>query len=618
MYCPTDSNPADLLTRGTSADKVKTTLWMNGPEWLTEKPNWPEWNGNMESTLACIMETEEESEPTHSLTTTTSDEPGIHQLINLTNISSLGKLLRITAYMLRFIRNCRVPPDVRTKMTLTTDEIHNAMVTWINDTQEQSFRDEFTNASKQSSIVRQLRLYRDRDNTVRCKGRLANAPIPDSTKYPYLLPTKHRFTTLVIQDAHVRQLHAGVNGTITYLRETFWIPRIRQAVRSIIKKCVTCRKVTSKPYQKPDPPPLPRDRVNEDVPFAVSGVDFAGPLHVKTANATKSKVHICLYTCASTRAVHLELIPNLSVESFMMGFRRFTSRHSVPRTLISDNATTFVAASQDIKSLTDSAAIHEQLNSTGTSWKFIAKRAPWFGGFYERLIGITKQCLRKVLGNACVDAETLRTILCEVEATVNDRPLTYTSTDASDPNPISPSQLIYGRRITTIPYPLDATHDDPEPPSAESVNMQLTRRCQLIEHFRTRWKMEYLTSLREYHRVTGKNSQQVKIGEIVQIHDDTHRNAWKLGIIDKLLVGEDNRVRSVQLKTARGYTNRPIAKLYPLEVNATEMEEPADRRPNATDEMDQEPSTSKDAPGSRRPIRASKDAAMTKIHQWTS
>lgn len=593
-YCPTDSNPADLLTRGTTADKVQNTFWMNGPEWLTVKSKWPEWSGNVES-IVCTSEEDDNLESAHSVATITTEETGIHKLIDLKNVSRLQKLLRITAYAYRFIKNCRVKSEFRTRTTLTADEIHNAMTTWITNTQEHSFRNQLTDVSKHSSIVRQLRLYKDNDKTIRCGGRLANAPLCDSAKFPYLLPTKHRFTTLVIQDAHQRQLHAGVNSTVTYLRQTFWIPRIRQSVRSTLKKCVICRKVTSKPYQKPDPPPLPKGRVNDDIPFSVCGVDFAGPLHVKNTDKTKSKVYICLYTCASTRAVHLELVPNLSVESFMLGFRRFTSRHSVPRTLISDNALTFIAASKDIQTLTKSAVIHDQFNSRGTTWKFIAKRAPWFGGFYERLIGLTKQCLRKVLGNACVDTETLRTILYEVESTVNDRPLTYLSTDSSDPNPISPSQLLYGRRINVLPYPNDSSENVKCEQSKETVNTNFARQCKLVEHFRNRWKLEYLTSLREYHRATGNNKNQIKIGEIVQIHDETHRNQWKLGIVDKLLTGEDNIVRSVQLKTARGNTNRPIAKLYPLEVSTTET---------TLDEQ--------------RPSRASKTAAMAKIHKWTS
>lgn len=187
----------------------------------------------------------------------------------------------------------------------------------------------------------------------------------------------------------------------------------------------------------------------------MSGVDFKGPLHVKNSDNTTTKIYICLYTCASMQAGHLELIPALSVDSFMLGFRRFVSKHSLPRTLISDNALTFIAASNDIRKLTNSNEVHDKLNSKGTTWNFIPKRAPCFVWFYEGLIGLAKQSLRKVLGNTCVNTETLRTLLSEVEATLNDRPLTYISEDIFDPSPLPPSQLLYGWRITSLPYPLD-------------------------------------------------------------------------------------------------------------------------------------------------------------------
>ena len=152
-----------------------------------------------------------------------------------------------------------------------------------------------------------------------------------------------------------------------------------------------------------------------------------------------------------------------------------------------------------------------------------------------------------MLGNTCVVLETLRRVLSEVEATVNDRPLTYVSTDFADPSPISPSQLLCGRRITTLPYPRDLAENSMcESRTKSQLNTHFTRRCNLIYHFSNRWKLEYLTSLREYHRHTGNNRQEIKVGDVVQIHNDTHRNQWKLGIIDKLFTGEDNRVRTVK------------------------------------------------------------------------
>ena len=143
-----------------------------------------------------------------------------------------------------------------------------------------------------------------------------------------------------------------------------------------MRKCVTCRKVIGKTYPKQDPPPLPQERVQETTPFSVTGVDFAGPLYVKNYDNTKSKVYICLFTCASTRAIHLEIVSNLSEETFILAFRRFSSHKSLPQIMISDNASTYVAASKEIQHLTDSPYLQEKLNQYGTVWKFIPRGAP--------------------------------------------------------------------------------------------------------------------------------------------------------------------------------------------------------------------------------------------------
>lgn len=179
---------------------------------------------------------------------------------------------------------------------------------------------------------------------------------------------------------------------MTQIREKFWIPAIRQCVKSILRKCIVCLKVAGRPYPAPEEPPLPKVRVQESPPFTITGVDFTGALFVRDnfgRHSSESKAYICLFTCASTRAVHLEVVPNLSEDSFMLAFRRFVSRRSLPRLMLSDNATTYIAASNHLQKLFASTSVQDSINCRGTEWKFIPKRAPWFGGFWERLIGLT-------------------------------------------------------------------------------------------------------------------------------------------------------------------------------------------------------------------------------------
>lgn len=601
-YCPTDANPADLLTRGITGTKfINNRLWFHGPEWITDKTQWPTWSGNEIVENENIMEipTNETSEKQHVLLTSQKrQEFGIHKIMDIERYSSLKTLIRVTAYVMRFIQNCKLARSDRTLSELTVNEIQHATLTWIQTVQKSEYHEVFNYFNKsvtvKPSIVRQLNLYFDEENALRCRGRIQHAPLEESAKHPYLLPPLHRLTSLIIMDAHINHLHEGVNSTVTHLRQVYWIPRIRQRVKVILRKCVNCRKVTGHAYQQPDPPPLPKERLHEDIPFTVTGVDFAGPMYVRNTDDTKSKVYLCLFTCASTRAVHLELVNNLSEPTFMLAFRRFASRRSLPKLLISDNALTFEAASREIKHLTNSNSVRESLSSTGTNWKFITKKAPWFGGFYERLIGLTKMCLKKVLGSNCVDLETLQTVLTEIEATLNDRPLTYVSSDLTDPEPLTPSHLLYGRKITRLPYPASENNGHFEP---INFNKRVQLQRDILNHFQQRWKYEYLTSLREHHRSVGNNEQSIAIGDVVQIHDETLRNSWKLAVVEELVKGEDNLIRTVKLRTKNGTTNRPITKLYPIEVNCIESEPEDVTRPKM--------------------FRQAKSDAVQKIHEWT-
>ena len=207
-----------------------------------------------------------------------------------------------------------------------------------------------------------------------------------------LLPPRYHFTTLIINNVHIKLFHAGVNSTVTAIRQEYWIPAARQCVKSALRCCTTCKRHQGKPYMAPDPAPLPHARTQDLPPFTVTGIDFTGALYVQQGSA-EVKVYICLFTCATTRAIHLEVVTDLSTEIFLLAFRRFTSCKGLPHTVISDNASTYLSAAEELTKLFNSIDFKTTLNRQGVTWKFIPKRAPWYGGFWERLIGLTKGCL---------------------------------------------------------------------------------------------------------------------------------------------------------------------------------------------------------------------------------
>ncbi|XP_065915750.1 uncharacterized protein [Dysidea avara] len=320
-YCHTDDNAADLLTRGISSTQLQSsTLWSHGPPWLPSQSNWPTWSP---ATVLHVQTNDEEVEPTLPATDApVTLKPGLGQIIDITRYSKLTKLLRITAYVLRFITNIK---QTLPKLSghLTPTELSHAQVLWIKSVQQHSFCNEIANLQSKASrlpLIRQLRLHLNNEGIVCCGGRIHNAPVSQQVKFPYLLPQKHWLTELIIQDIHQRHFHSGTNSTVTYLRQLYWLPAARRHVRSILRHCVTCNKLSGSHYKAPSPPPLPKHRLQMMNPFTVTGIDFTGALYVRTSRG-ESKAYICLFTCASSRAVNLEVVTDLSEETFLQAFR---------------------------------------------------------------------------------------------------------------------------------------------------------------------------------------------------------------------------------------------------------------------------------------------------------
>ena len=202
--------------------------------------------------------------------------------------------------------------------------------------------------SRHPSIIHQLGLFLDKDDVIRCRGRIEHSSLLFDTKYPILIPKESYLSKLIVMAMHARVMHNGVGETLTEIRQRFWIPQGRQLIKRLIRKCVTCKKVEGKPFPSLKTPPFPKSRLTGDHAFQATGVDYAGPIYVRGTNQQPSKMHICLFTCANIRAVHLELVEDLSAEAFIRAFKRFINRRGVPELMIFDNAKNFKAALVEI------------------------------------------------------------------------------------------------------------------------------------------------------------------------------------------------------------------------------------------------------------------------------
>ena len=495
----------------------------------------------------CASEMKASKEKTHNLLVTAQD-PTIGSVIKCENFSALTRLLRVTAYVLRaakFFKRAVNQP----KGPLTPEELLEAERLWIIDTQAQ-LKDE----SNFKLWQKQFDLFTDDDGLIRCRGRLNNADLQYDTKYPLFLPRKAHLTTLVVRRAHLRVMHNGVKETLMEIRRKYWIIKGHSLVRSIIHHCVTCKRHEGAPFKTPIPPALPAFRVQEQPPFTFTGVDYAGPLYIRSREANKT--WICLFTCCVTRAVHLELVTDMSADSFIRYLKRFAARRGMPKKILSDNGKSFKAAAVFLKGVFKDQTVIDHLSVSGTEWLFNIEKAPWWGGVFERLVKSTKRCLRKFIGQAKFSLDELHTAVVEVESIINSRPLTYLSPSDLE-EPLTPSHLIAGKRVINLLDDLSyQVHLDDEDftVSREQARKRIKYNNLILNHFWTRWHQEYLAELRELHRNYGQRCSGapiISVGDVVVVHDDNlPRGFWKLGLVEELFKGRDGIARGALVRVA--------------------------------------------------------------------
>ena len=277
--------------------------------------------------------------------------------------------------------------------------------------------------------------------------------LPFDTRFPIFLPSDNHLTALIIEECHRKVLHNGIKETLTELRSRFWVPRGRQVVRRVIARCSVCKKFEGQHYSVP-PAALPGFHLEEQFAFTSTGVDFSVPLFVKAGSNGRcqmNKVHITLFTCCSTRAIHVDLVPDLTTEAFLRCFKHFTCPRRFPRLIVSDNTKTFKSSAKKLCALFELPEVLKLFSELKIKWRFNLERAPWWvGGFFERMIDSLKRCLKKVLKNVRLTYEELLTVVTEIELVLNSRPLTYLHFDDAE-ELLTPSHLAVGRRLMTIP-----------------------------------------------------------------------------------------------------------------------------------------------------------------------
>ena len=408
------------------------------------------------------------------------------------------------------------------------------------------------------------------DRIVRVGGRLRKASLPVNEKNPIIIPKKCHLAVLLVRHYHSQVAHQGRHITEGAIRSAgYWIVGCKRLVSSIIRSCVTCRKLRGKlAIQKMSD--LPSDRLTPSPPFSFVGVDAFGPWEV-VARRTRgglahSKRWAIMFTCLTSRAVHIEVIESMSASSFINAMRRLIALRGPVLQFRSDKGSNFVGATNELSSEIESVNVEEKviqnfLAEKSCVWLFNPPHASHMGGVWERMIGITRSILNSMLMGVSaknLSHEVLCTLMAEVTAIINGRPLVAVSTDPDFPEVLTPAVLVTQKSSR----PFDIGYQSVNP------KIQWKHVQALADAFWKRWRSEYLHSLQTRKKWHGIKPN-FKVGDVVLLRDkEVHRNNWPLGVINKVFVSDDQKVRKVEVKTSlQGKCQtyiRPISELVLL------------------------------------------------------
>lgn len=561
-HVPTKENPADLVSRGLSPRALLCSdMWWHGPKWLIQHKNyWPK--------SQIISEDNLPERRNFSLPVIISN-----QVFPFERFSNLLTLKRTISFIFRFFQNCKGNREDRIYSPLTVFEINNSFEKLLKIAQNEMFPEECAIFHSKRTIpanskILSLNPFMDNRGLLRVGGRLSNSDYPYSKKHPILLSSNHHLTKLIFEFEHERLLHAGPQQLLACIRCEFWPISGRSIARKVVRNCVKCVRYSAQTVH-PIMGNLPASRVQPSLPFSKIGLDYAGPFLMKDRRGRGCKVikvWVSLFVCFVTRAIHLELVLSLSTDDFLDAFKRFISRRGKPSDVYSDNGSQFVKANKEIqlmgKFLADKGTeISNSVANMGITWHFIPANSPHFGGVWEAGVKSLKYHLKRVLGSYTLFFYDFQSLLVQIEAVLNSRPLSPLSSNPNDLSALTPAHFLIGRSIVTI-----------ADPSVSSIAENRLSNFQLIqkihEQFWNRWHHEYISEFQQRQKWK-KNTSTLKTNQLVLVKDNSvPPMKWRLGRVVKLISGADGVNRVAMVKTADGLISRAIVRLCPLPVES--------------------------------------------------
>ena len=292
-------------------------------------------------------------------------------------------------------------------------------------------------------------------------------------------------------------------------------------MKKIINSCYLCKVFRTRPYGPTKTAALPPFRTECGGPFETTGIDFAGPLSYKISRKEQGKCHILIFTCATSRAVHLEMTKSHTAEEFLRKLNGFITCRTRPKRIVSDNAAVFKTTATWIRKIRKSEELQDFLAQQQITWQFNLPRSPWWGGLYERLIKEVKRTLYKTLGRTHLEYAQVEAVVIDIERHLNNRPLRYVESETGEERVLTPNAIMWGQDAYTV--------EDMEL-DGDEVSRSQVRLNEKRQHVWQRWKKEYVHGLMGSHRIKRGESDYPEFGETVLIiGDKKNRRKWKKG-----------------------------------------------------------------------------------------
>ncbi|XP_038118272.1 uncharacterized protein LOC119769525 [Culex quinquefasciatus] len=564
-HVPGTENPADIISRGmTPAQLQYQSLWFHGPCWLKlDKANWPHVEQIREEDLdASLLEERSVAAVLPTI------EPSHIFSLN----SSLTRLVRGVAYGIRFRHNAKQAHQNSKKLgPITSEEYEDALKRLVRIAQQECFQQEIADLKRGHQVQDNSRIAALNpqlvDGLLCVGGRLQNANVSASRKHPYILDHRHPFTETVIADYHVNLYHAGQQLLLSALRGRFWPTSARNVVRKVIHSCVSCFRARPR-VQNQLMADLPPERVNPCFAFQRVGVDYCGPFYLVHGlrRGSPVKCFVAIFVCLVTKAVHLELVANLTTEAFLAALKRFSARRGKPKLIKCDNATNFVGASRELKELHRlflnqefQARVVAQTAADRIEFQFIPARTPNFGGLWESAVKSFKTLLKRTVGACKLFYDEMQTILTQIEAILNSRPLTPLSNDPNDFEALTPGHFLIHRPLVAIPEP-----------DLDGIPENRLSAWQAVQHYvQTLWKTWTTQYLSDLHNRTKWTQQKdnIRVGTMVVLMcENIPPLKWPLARVTEVHPGQDGRVRVVTVRTKDGTFKRGVSKICVLPI----------------------------------------------------